>query len=388
MTDYKMTDYNKIELQFAGAALHTIKPLPQKAPFYDATGGPFTYAKITNLLELYDIDGAVGIIPCSAIMKDKILPYILTGEKKTFEEWMNRVYWQCRNDGFAGETAGEVGRLEYVLIDILSKKAGLSFHKFLGSDKDSVKAYGSGGSTHLEENALEDEMIGFMNQGFKTVKIKVATLFGTQLNRDIERIKLVRETVGDDIGIALDANQAFTVEQAIEFSKRIEEFNIEWFEEPIHSYNFIGYKKLINECPIPIAIGESFRNHYLFQPFLDTEIKHFQPVPSSFAGVNEWMKVKEMAHSNQILISSGGVPFLSAPLIATADDDARMEFLEPCNQPLLDYMDIKMERKDGRFFFPNINGLPFQFDMKLLRDKGYILTKEYFNIDSSHKFYF
>ena len=90
---------------------------------------------------------------------------------------MHKVYWSCRNSGFDGETAGEVGKLEYLLTDILAKRADMPFHRFLGALKDSVTVYGSGGSTHLSGADLAGEMEHFMDCGHKTVKMKVGTDF-------------------------------------------------------------------------------------------------------------------------------------------------------------------------------------------------------------------
>ena len=202
--------YQDEKLRFQGAAFLNIEPVPQKEPFSDATSGPFTHSKVNKYLELYEADGTVGVCPCSAIMENTILPLILTGEEKTFGQWMHKVYWACRNAGFAGETAGEVGRLEYTLLDILAKRADMPLHRFLGAQKDSVRVYGSGGSTHLSGRKLTEEMEHFMDCGFTTVKMKIGTNFGTQLDYDVERVKLVRETVGPKVALAIDGNHVFT----------------------------------------------------------------------------------------------------------------------------------------------------------------------------------
>ena len=76
------------------------------------------------------------------------------------------------------------------------------------------------------------------------------------------------------------------------------------------------------------------------------------------------------------MISSGGLPMLSAVMIANAGENAMVEFLEPCNQPLLDYMDIRVERKDGRFYFPDAAGPPCHFDMGRLDKEGFLKSKK------------
>lgn len=371
-------DYKKSEIKFDRAVVYSLRPIPQKAPFYDATGGPFVDTKIDHLMELYDSDGVAGKIPCSSIMTDRILPLVLTGEKKTFEEWRNLVYWKLRNNGLAGETTKEIGRFEFAMLDIAAKREGLPAHKLLGSDREWVDVYGSGGSTHLEGRELAEEMERFLSFGHKTVKMKVATDFGTRLDRDVERVKLVRKTIGPDVSLALDANQAFNVEQALEFMKRVEEYDIAWYEEPIHSYDFRGYRELTAKCSVPVSLGETFLNHYLFQPMAEAGVKHFQPTASNFGGIEDWLEVNKLAKECGAMISTGGLPMLSTIMIANAGENAIVEFLEPCNQPLVDYMDIRPERRDGRFYFPDCAGLPYRFDMERLEKEGFLVSKEYY----------
>ena len=372
----RTTEYRQTKLSFSRAVIYGLSPIPQKEVFYDATGGPFTHTKVEFLMELYDKEGIAGVIPCTSLMEERLLPLVLTGEERTFEEWSRFLYWKYRNNGLAGETVREIGRFEFALLDLISKRAGLPAHRFLGSDKDWVPVYGSGGSTHLEGLSLAKEMEGFLSHGHRIVKMKVGTDFGTRLDRDVERVKLARGVIGPDVGLALDANQVFTVGQALEFAKRVEEYDIAWYEEPLHSLDYFGYRDLAEQCPIPVSSGESFYNHYMFQPLLETKVRHFQPVAASFDGIEDWFEVNAMAKECGAVISSGGLPMLSAVMIANAGENAIVEFLEPCNQPLLDYMDIRVERKDGRFYFPDAAGLPCHFDMGRLDKEGFLKSKK------------
>ena len=371
-------EYQDEILCFTGAAVINIAPVPQKEHFYDATGGPFTHSKVNKYLELYTEDGIIGVCPCSGIMELTILPLILTGEKKTFREWMHKVYWACRNFGFDGETAAEVGRLEYILIDILAKRVRMPFHRFLGAVRDSVAVYGSGGSTHLSGRALAAEMEHFLECGYRTVKMKVGTEFGTRLDYDVERVKLVRATIGPDVPLAIDGNHVFSPEGARRFADRVEAYNIAWFEEPVHAYDFAGYCELARDLPIIVAAGESVRNHYLFKPYLEAGVRHFQPTPSTFSGVKEWMMVRDMAADNGLDFSSGGLPLFACPLMATAGEDTMEEFLEVCNQPVLDCMEVTIENRDGRFHIPDLPGLPFRLDVEWLRRKGFLLSHMFY----------
>ncbi len=365
-------------LKFDGAAVYTFAPMRLPVDFWDSTGGPFSYCNMTHLVELYEAGGITGKMICTERMAKVVLPHILTGEERTAGEWLDIVYWQNRNNGFNGESAYEYGRFEFLIYDILAKMAGQPLHRYLGAEKDWLYAYGSGAGTSLTDEQMTKELEGFLKDGYKTVKMKIATNFGADLDRDIRRIALAREVIGPDIGLAIDANQYFQAEAALEFIERAAKYQIEWFEEPVHCCDFEGLDWLSKRSPVPIAMGESMRNHYMFREYLRCGVKHFQPCPSNMAGIREWMEIRDMAKENQITLTSGGLPYMASALIATADETARQEYLAPVEDMQREFLSVKWEIKDGRFILPDIPGMPFVVDLDYMRKKCLILRKDYY----------
>ena len=74
----------------------------------------------------------------------------------------------------------------------------------------------------------------------------------------MERIKVVRETIGEDVKLMVDANCAYSVSEAIKIAKKMERYDVFWFEEPISAYNFDGLKQLKNNLQVKIVGGESY----------------------------------------------------------------------------------------------------------------------------------
>ena len=367
-----------VMLKFDGAAVYTFVPKELPVDFWDSTGGPFHYWNMTHLVELYEAGGITGTMICTERMEKVILPHILTGETKTAGQWLDRVYWQNRNNGFNAESAYEYGRFEFLIYDILAKMDGKPLHRYLGAEKDSLAAYGSGCGTNLTDCQMVQELEDFLKAGYKTVKMKIASNFGADLDNDIRRIALARKTIGDSIGLAIDGNQYFKPETALEFIKRANEYNIEWYEEPVHCCDFEGLSWLTKRSPVDIAMGESMRNHYMFREDLNRGAKHFQPCPSNMAGIREWMAIRDMARENKIKLTSGGLPYMASPLIATADDEARQEYLAPIESLQREYLSVKWEIKNGRFYLPDIPGVPFVVDLTSMRRHCLIAKKEYF----------
>lgn len=365
-------------MKFDGAVIYTFAPLRLQRDFWDATGGPFQHCNMTHLVELYESEGLMGTMICTEKMARVILPHILTGESKTVGEWLDLVYWKNRNNGFNGESAYEFGRFEFLLYDILAKRENQPLHRYLGAEKDCISAYGSGAGTNLSDSEMVKEIEGFLRDGYRSVKMKVAAHFGSNLNRDIQRIALVRKTIGDDIGLAIDANQYFNSKEALEFIGRADQYKIEWYEEPIHSSDFEGLRELTKLCPVDIAMGESMRNHFMFKEYINCGVKHLQPCPSNMAGITEWMKIRDMAEEKHITITSGGLPYMASPLIATAGSDARQEYLAPVEDMQREFLSVKWEIKNGTFILPDIAGVPFVVDINYMQKKGLILRKDYY----------
>ncbi len=94
---------------------------------------------------------------------------------------------------------------------------------------------------------LIEEVTNYKERGFKAVKIKVGA---ANWKTDVERLQLVRQAVGNELNIMMDANQGMQLPEAIQLANKARELNIYWFEEPLHHQNFEGYKTLKNNKPV------------------------------------------------------------------------------------------------------------------------------------------
>lgn len=263
----------------------------------------------------------------------------------------------------------------------MAKRAGLPLHRFWGAERDWVKVYGSGGSTHLTDEELAEEITGFLKVGYTVIKMKIGTNYGTEMDKDIRRIALVRDLVGKDVKIAIDANQCWDFEQAQRFAEGVAQYDPAWYEEPIHSADFEGLDKLTKICPIPVAMGESMKNHYMFETYVKMGVAHLQPVPVNLGGVREWFEIEDIAKQHGLALSSGGLPPISASYIATASEEAMVEYLTATKKEFIDkFMNVALEEKNGKFYLSSEPGLPMVPDWKLLEREGLLLGKEYFYV--------
>jgi L-alanine-DL-glutamate epimerase-like enolase superfamily enzyme len=373
--------FDDVEIKFDKAEIYTFCKLTNDLYFRDGTTEKaHNLAPLGSWLKLYDSEGTCGIVPCGKFMIDIILPNILTGEKKTYKEWYKRLYWAVRNLNFNSREASEVGNFDMAVHDIMAQKAGLPLHKFLGATRDTVQVYASGVSCFSTDEQIVDEVSRYRDEKFNYLKMKVGTNFGADFERDVYRVKLVRETIGNDMKLAIDANQAWSAEEALKFAKAVEKYNIDWFEEPINTYDYAGFKELSSKSPIPISTGECFSSGLSFDPLVDAGVKHFQPIPTKVMSVGDWMHVRDIAEARGIRVSSGGYSQISAACVATCkdDDNSMVEWLLARRRILNQYFALAPEVKEGRFYLPKTPGLPLRLDFEKLKRERLIEKIQYF----------
>ncbi|WP_143305953.1 enolase C-terminal domain-like protein [Chitinophaga vietnamensis] len=345
--------------------LRELKPAPAVTPIQDATMGPFPAFGLA-LITLEDEDGYIGEAPVygsyNNILENCLLPILLHSHKAPYQQLYTQLYWSIRNEGFRGPAAALVGQIDLALHDLAARRAGVPLHRYLHAQRNTVKMYGSGGGTNYTLQELEKEVRLFTDAGIDCYKMKVGKAFGTVMKEDIARVKFVRSLLGKEIRLAVDANQIWTGEQALQFAEMAGEENIAWFEEPIHSAAFEQIGILCKNTSLKISFGESERTSRLFPTLVSMGVKHLQPVPNHLGGVKEWMEVRDLAAKTGVDFSSGGYSLFTASLMATADEACEVEYMYSIMRGLEQYFSVCPEWKKGHFVLPEIAGLPVRVD--------------------------
>lgn len=369
----------KIPFSLKEAVIYYFNPMKVPKSFYDASGGPFDVVPVDCWLFLKDEFGIVGQAPCGPIMEKRILPLIMTGEKKTYEEWYEKCYWTIRNDGFSSGVANELGRLDLALHDLMAKRAELPLHKFLGATRNWAKVYASGCGTNLTLDECIVEVDNFLDKGYDCFKIKVGTNFGTTIDADIEKIRVIRSEIGEDKRLAVDVNQIWKANEAMTFYDKIAKFNIAWYEEPVHSHDFRELAKITQMCPVPIGMGESVKNYYMLEEYVHCGVGQLQPIPTNLCAVKDWWRGRQLAYDHDIEFTSGGISQLTASYIASGKETDMVEYLAPIIAPLAKYMKRVPEEKDGKFILDELPGAGLEPDLELMRKMGVIKHIEFMN---------
>lgn len=371
-----MSRIEKELFNITGASITTLQPRPVVTPFQDATMGPFQDFGL-SVLTLTDSDGISGEVPVfgtyNNIMETCLLPILLHSRHIPYPELFQRLYWSIRNEGYRGQAAAILGQVDLALHDLAAKRNAEPLHKYLGSVKDAVNFYGSGGGTNYSYEDLEKEVAYFSGAGAKVYKMKVGKDFGTRMEEDVRRVKFVRSLLGKDIKLAVDANQIWSCEQALRFIDKLGDLDLAWFEEPVHSASFDQVEKLCKMTSVKIAYGESERTSRSFPSLVNAGVKHLQPVPTQIAGVNEWMQVRNLAAANDIDFSSGGYSLFTASLLGTAGSTCMVEYLHSIMHGLEVYFYEKPIILNGQFLLSEEDGIGVRIDWDYCQSEGKIL---------------
>jgi L-alanine-DL-glutamate epimerase-like enolase superfamily enzyme len=206
--------------------------------------------------------------------------------------------------------------------------------KVLGGEKKRIPIYGSGGWISYSIEELIAEVTDYKKRGFQSVKIKVGK---PDWEEDLERLKKVREAVGNDIGIMMDANQGMTVPDALQLAKAARGLNIHWFEEPIDHTDFQGYQLLHNHAGISLAMGEREYSTLPLRELLQRNaIDIWQPDILRLGGVEAWRNSAALAATFNTPVLPHYYKDYDIPLLCTISNGAGAESFDWID-PLIDH---------------------------------------------------
>jgi L-Ala-D/L-Glu epimerase len=153
---------------------------------------------------------------------------------------------------------------DMALYDIAAQHAGVPLYKFLGGKNNKVLTTDMTISIGNKKK-MADDAVKFKQQGFPAIKVKL----GQSKEKDVERIAAIREAIGNEIPLRIDANQGWKVKTAIEILNALENYNIQYCEEPVARWNFMKLKKVKENSPIPIMADESCSDHHDAKRLID-----------------------------------------------------------------------------------------------------------------------
>ncbi|MFA9465609.1 MAG: mandelate racemase/muconate lactonizing enzyme family protein [Velocimicrobium sp.] len=362
------------------AVYYDIAPITLPKPFKDGTGSIRYATFFKGWVKLFDKDGNCGQGPASPLFVDFFLPRLLKVEGKSNGDWIEYFWLEIRNFGYQSPYISEMTNLDWILLDLLANRAGKPLHRFLGATRDWARVYKGGGSVLYRDEELLEDLTRFQAEGYTTTKFKIGG-HGTDITEDVHRLEKVRKALGNDMRIAVDANQAWDADTAFAFAKAAAPYDVAWFEEPIHAYDMDELRKLRNlldeaGIPMQIAMGESVRSYHTHVAYAEHGVDHLQP--ARLYCLSENMRVRTFAHAHNCTISTGGFTFQNVALGALYSENEPIEYHQPLNEVIVPYFSLVSEMKDGCFYLPDEPGLPVHLDFEKLECDGLLKGMQFY----------
>ena len=260
---------------------------------------------------------------------------------------------QC---GETGPFAQAIAGVDVALWDIASQRSGRPLWKLLGGGGPTIGVYASG----INPDGAEAIARRMRDQGHRAFKLKI----GFAPDVDIANLRLLRETLGPATSLAVDANQAWTLTEAIVRASAIRRFNLEWLEEPLRADRPLGeWKQLAKVAGMPLAAGENLTGNESFKRAIQSKaLSVVQPDIAKWGGISGALQVGRAARDAGLRFCphylGGGIGLLaSAHLLAAIGGDGLLE-IDSNENPLRDELcgDVRWV-KDGRVTLGSAPGI-------------------------------
>ena len=219
--------------------------------------------------------------------------------------------------GRSGVFVSAISAIDIALWDIKGKYHKLPVSTLLGgSYRKKIRAYATGlyfSDSKTLTDDLCNEAMEYVNEGFKSIKMKV----GLNIKSDVNNVKAVRNTIGPDIELMIDSNHAYSYDEALKLSKKLEDQDIKWFEEPLSPEFYDQYSDFKSKSLIPVAAGECEYLRYGFQKLLDKNcIDFLQMDICSCGGLTEAKRIAALSSTKGVKVIphtwGSGIAFYTA----------------------------------------------------------------------------
>jgi len=325
----------------------------------------------TPIVRITDADGAQGIgysytigtggPSVMALLERTVAPALIGEEAEAIERLWRSSLFRTHATAVGAVTSLALAAVDTALWDLRCRRAGLPLHILAGGAQPSVALYTTeGGWLQIETEALIDDALRAKAEGFGGSKIKIGR---PHRSEDRQRLMAVRAAVGDSYEIMTDANQAFSLSEAMQRAKVLEEAGIAWFEEPMPADDVGAHVRLARASAVPLAIGESLYSISQFKDYLVAGgCAIVQADVARIGGITPWLKVAHMAEAFNIPICPHFLMELHVSLCCAVPNAPWLEYIPQLGPITGEAMRIE----NGRGVPSDKPGLGIEWDLRAI----------------------
>lgn len=263
-----------------------------------------------------------------------------------------KLLWAGASVGRSGVATQALAAIDIALYDVKAKRAGLPLAKLLGSYRDSVQTYNtSGGFLNATLEEVKARATQSIEEGIGGIKIKVGL---PDSKEDLRRVAGVREHIGWDVPLMVDANQQWDRATALRMGRQLEEFNLIWIEEPLDAYDFEGHAHLAQVLDTPIATGEMLASVAEHKGLINANsCDIIQPDAPRVGGITQFLRLAALADERGLGLAPHFAMEIHLHLAAAYPREPWVEHFDWLD-PLFEE---RLETKNGRMIVPDRPGL-------------------------------
>ena len=293
-------------------------------------------------------------------MIDELTPLVVGEDPFCTEKIWQKLRRYTTFLGTEGLVVDCISAIDIAVWDLLGKITGQPLCKLLGGDKPAVPIYASDGLwPSLPVDQLCREAENFLAQGFKSIKLHIGHDPG--LKKDVERVKAVRQTIGEGVNLMVDAVQSWRPWQAIRIGRMLEEYNIYWMEDPVSATDLEGSAQVAGALDMAIAAGEWVYSPRGLMRLIESKAVDILLIDIQRAGgVTGFKKIAAIAEAFEMPIAPHVFPEIGCHLVSALRNTLTVEYMT-WSFPLFKE---PPQVKDGMMLVPQKPGLGLELDDK------------------------
>lgn len=301
----------------------------------------------------------VGATAIAALLRGDIRDRVLGSAPEPGPVWDE--LWHGLHEAGGGLATMAMAGVDLGLWDRKASLAGLPLVDLLGRRHASVPVYGSGVNLHYSIGELRDQVGRWVRAGFDAVKVKVGK---PDLAEDVDRLAAVREVLGPDRRLMIDANQRWDLHHARRSIDALSRFDLAWVEEPLIADDLRAHADLRRSVGVPIALGENLHSIYRFREALDLgACDVVQPNIVRVGGITPFLRIARLAEERGVPVAPHLLPELSGQLALTLPLLTSVEWVEDAGFDELGALSgpLGVTTAGGRLAAHTAPGLGFSF---------------------------
>lgn len=313
----------------------------------------------------------VGGEATKVMIEKNIAPKLIGRSPFETEKLWQEMFGYLRGVGRKGLMFCAYSAIDIALWDLKGKILDMPLYKMFGGTETRIPVYGSGGWTSYTDDELVEEMVGLVkDDGYTTIKFKVGVDGGMSPNRDLVRVQKVREAVGPEIGIMLDANNCWDAATGARFANRVKDLGILFLEEPVFADDMPGLRKYKYSTDLPLATGEhEYTKWGARDLLLHTGADYIQCDGTRAGGFTEMLKIGALTQAFNVKFAPHAMENIHIHLISALHNAPfleRLKLFEGITENI--YLDAP-KPVDGYMTVPeNMPGLGLELNMDFINE--------------------